>query len=84
MPAARQIGQTPCSVSDHYYVDLIFDNLSKDKGTYGPEYWKCNASVLSDPKIYPNVLSKMKTDGNNVREFLKRWSLNIPAEFLHD
>ena len=55
MPAVRQIGHTPCSVSDPYYVDLIFDNFSKDKGTYGPGYWKCNASMISDPNLIEDI-----------------------------
>ena len=55
MPAVRQIGHTPCSVSEYYHVDLTFDNISKDKETYGPGYWKCNASILSDPNLIEDI-----------------------------
>ena len=93
MPAVRQIGHTPCSVSDHYHVDLTFDNISKDQGTYGPGYWKCNASILSDPNliedinyIYNGDLSKCPIKDGDRWEECKRVfkALNIPAEFLHN
>ena len=79
MPAVRQIGHTPCSVSGHYYVDLTFDNFSKDKGTYGPGYWKCNATILSDLNliedinaIYNGDLSKCPIKDGDWREECKR------------
>ena len=46
-----KIHHTPCSVSDHYFVDVYFKDLDLEEFKYGPGYWKCNTSVLSDPQF---------------------------------
>ena len=43
-----KIHHTPCSVSDHYFVDVYFKDIDLENFKYGPGYWKCNTSVLSD------------------------------------
>lgn len=42
------VRHTPCSCSDHYYVDLIFQDFDLEKMQYGPGYWKCNVTVLNN------------------------------------
>ena len=80
----QKLSHTPCSVSDHYYVDLIFDQFSPDKHNYGPGYWKCNTSVLSDPElireityIYENELHAFPFKDGEWWEECKRTFKNI-------
>ena len=42
------VRHTPCTVSDHYFVDLYFKDLDTSKMQYGPGYWKCNVAVLDN------------------------------------
>ena len=49
------IHHTPCSVSDHYFVDVYFKDIDLENFKYGPGYWKCNTSVLSDPQFVSDL-----------------------------
>ena len=42
-------------MSDHYYVDLSFKEILRNQDQFGPGYWKCNTSVLSDPALYKDI-----------------------------
>ena len=50
-----KIHHTPCSVSDHYFVDVYFKEFDLENFRYGPGYWKCNTSVLSDPQFVSDL-----------------------------
>ena len=51
LPWIKDIKYTPCSISDHYYVDFTLQEIIRNKNQYGPGYWKCNVSILSDPDL---------------------------------
>ena len=51
----NKIHHTPCSVSDHYFVDVYFKDIDLENFKYGPGYWKCNTSVLSDPQFVSDL-----------------------------
>ena len=57
LPSVTRVSHTPCSVSDHYYVDLVIAPPDHDHLKYGPGYWKCNVSILSDPELIDNIYS---------------------------
>ena len=50
-----KIHHTPCSVSDHYIVDVYFKDIDLENFKYGPGYWKSNTSVLSDPQFVSDL-----------------------------
>ena len=54
-PFIKEVRHTPCSVSDYYYVDLTFNEFHDNKRQFGPGYWKCNVSILSDPGLYKEI-----------------------------
>ena len=49
----NKIHHTPCSVSDHYFVDVYFKDIDLENFKYGPG--KCNTSVLSDPQFVSDL-----------------------------
>ena len=50
-----KIQHTPCSVSDHYFVDVYFKEFDLENFKYGPGYWMCNTNVLSDPQFVSDL-----------------------------
>ena len=78
----ENIYHSPCTLSDHDFVELIFKDVDFNRRAYGPGYWKCNVSLLKDPKLKaeienvygtPNVLLslKMATGGKSVKVTFK-------------
>ena len=65
----KDIKYTPCTMSDHYYVDLLFNEITRDHNQYGPGYWKCNVSLLSDPELYKEIEDIYHLEFKN--EFIK-------------
>ena len=71
-------------MSDHYYVDRSFKEILRNRDQFGPGYWKCNTSVLSDPALYKDiekVFTILKSDppslktvngGKNVNKLLEK------------
>ena len=55
IPWLKDVTHTPCTMSDHYYVGLIFNEIVRNKEQFGPGYWKCNVSILSDPELYNEI-----------------------------
>ena len=50
-----KIHHSPCSVSDHYFLDGYFKDIDLENFRYEPGYWKCNISVLSDPQFVSDL-----------------------------
>ena len=47
----HKIHYIPCSVSDHYFVDVYFKDIDLENFKSEPGYWKCSTSVLSNFQI---------------------------------
>ena len=47
-PMVESISITPTPYSDHAMVSLLFKAFDVDLFSYGPGFWKCNVSVLSN------------------------------------
>ena len=50
-----KIHHSPCSVSDHYFLDGYFKDIDLENFKYEPGYWKCNIKVLSDPQFVSDL-----------------------------
>jgi exonuclease III len=61
---------TPVAFSDHKAVTLDLDlpNVAK----IGPGFWKCNTSVLNDPKFVQDLENRW-SDWSDVAEFTSTW-----------
>ena len=57
LPWVKKIQYTPCTVSDHYYVDFSLNEIIRNKHQFGPGYWKCNTSILSDPDLIADIVN---------------------------
>ena len=41
----------------HYYVDFSLNEIIRNKHQFGPVYWKCNTSILSDPDLIADIVN---------------------------
>ena len=62
LPWVKKIQYTPCTVTDHYYVDFSLNEIIRNKHQFGPGYWKCNTSILSDPDLVADIVNVYKDE----------------------
>ena len=46
---------SPCTVSDHSYVEIYFKDFDPSTFKYGPGFWKLNVSVLEDQELVDRI-----------------------------
>ena len=54
LPYLHTASISPCSFSDHCFVNVSLVNIPSFK--MGPGYWHCNVSVLKDPDLRSDIL----------------------------
>ena len=53
---------SPCTKSDHQYVELYVKNFDPTTFKYGPGFWKCNVNVLKDPGLREKITGLWEND----------------------
>ena len=57
LPLVEKMQITPCMVSDHYYVDLIFKPFDSETQKFGPGYWKLNDSIIKEKNVQNDLIT---------------------------